>query len=198
MDLHDAERTAITRLKQGDIDGLSFLVERYQVQAVRAAYLITRNRAQAEDVVQDAFLRAYQRIHQFDSTRPFGPWFLRSVVHAALKAIERQQRHVSLDDTTSTDTALIDQLVAVIPTPDEQAEHADLQNAVWEAMQHLAPSQRAAVVMRYYLGLSERAMSDRMECPVGTVKWRLSAARKQLRTLLRPLQPGASLADEEV
>lgn len=67
------ESEAITRLKRGDISGLEMLVKRYQVQALEAAYLITRDYHMAEDIVQSAFLRAYERIGQFDSDRPFGP-----------------------------------------------------------------------------------------------------------------------------
>ena len=67
------EAEAIARLKQGDVGGLEALVRGHQVQAVRTAYLITRDRALAEDVVQAAFVRAYERVGQFDSERPFDP-----------------------------------------------------------------------------------------------------------------------------
>lgn len=78
------EFEAIKRLKQGDISGLEFLVSQYQVRAVRAAYLITRDSALAEDVAQDCFVRVYHSIHGFDSSRPFEPWFMRSVVNASV------------------------------------------------------------------------------------------------------------------
>src|SRR5262245_4363710 len=91
------ERQAIARLKLRDISGLEFLVHKHQVRAIRAAYLIVRDRALAEDIVQAAFLRAYDRIHQFDAERAFGPWFLKSVINDALKAVARQERQVSLD-----------------------------------------------------------------------------------------------------
>jgi len=86
------EHEVIARLKRGDIAGLETLVRKYQVQAVRIAYLITRDRALTEDIVQAAFLRAYERIGQFDAERPFGPWFLRSVVNDAVKAAARRER----------------------------------------------------------------------------------------------------------
>ena len=91
------EAEAIAQLKQGDVGGLEALVRGHQVQAVRTAYLITRDRALAEDIVQAAFVRAYQRIEQFDTRRPFGPWFLRSVVNDAIKAASRRERWVSLE-----------------------------------------------------------------------------------------------------
>jgi RNA polymerase sigma-70 factor (ECF subfamily) len=86
------ERETIDRLKDGDIGGLEELVLRHQVRAIRTAYLITGSRELAEDVVQSAFLRAYERIGQFDSDRPFSPWILRSVVNDAVKAAERASR----------------------------------------------------------------------------------------------------------
>ena len=75
------ERAAVDVLRRGDIAGLEILVRLHQVRAVRAAYLVTRDRALAEEVVQEAFVRAYDRIDQFDPGRPFAPWLLRSVVN---------------------------------------------------------------------------------------------------------------------
>src|SRR5205085_10233603 len=92
------EDEAIALLKSGDISGLERLVRLYQVQAVRAAYGIVQDRAAAEDIVQSAFLTAFERIGQFDANRPFGPWFLRSVVNLAIKTAHRRQRLVALGD----------------------------------------------------------------------------------------------------
>ena len=97
------ERAAIASLRAGDIGGLAALVERYQVQAVRTAYLIVRDRALAEDITQSAFIRAYERIGQFNLEAPFGPWFLRSVANDAIKAVERARRTLSFDTTSDTD-----------------------------------------------------------------------------------------------
>lgn len=69
------ERRAVERLKGGDPGGLEALVKAHQVRAVRAAYLICRDRPLAEDVVQGAFVKAYEKIKTFDEGRPFGPWF---------------------------------------------------------------------------------------------------------------------------
>jgi RNA polymerase sigma-70 factor (ECF subfamily) len=181
------ETEAIARLKEGDICGLEALVCRYQVQAVRTAYLITHDRALAEDIVQSAFLRAYERIAQFDSGRPFGPWFLRSVVHDAVKATARRERLVSLD--TGVGDTFQALLVAPDPDPARLAEVAETRQAVWAALGKLPPAERAAVVMRFYLGWSEAEMAAEMDCPPGTVKWRLHTARKRLQELLRSLRP---------
>ena len=181
------EREAITRLKRGDISGLEFLVRQHQLRALRAAYLITQDRALAEDVVQAAFLQAYQRIDQFDAKRPFAPWFLRSVVNAAIKASQRNGRHFSLDEAVqdaADDLTVADFIPDLAPELDETMEQSEMQQAVRLALQKLSPEQRAVVVLRYYIGLSEDEMSDQINVPVGTIKWRLHAARKRLRGLL--------------
>jgi RNA polymerase sigma-70 factor, ECF subfamily len=176
---------AIKRLKRGDIGGLAALVERYQMQAVRTAYLITGDRAMAEDVVQAAFLHAYKAIQGFDNQRPFAPWFLRSVANAAIQAARRGQREASLDESPDFGVeTFADLLPDPAPIPDDAAEQAELRRAVWGALQSLSPEQRAAIVLRYFLDLSESEMSARLDCPPGTVKWRLHAAKKRLRALL--------------
>ncbi len=187
------EQEAIARLKRCDIGGLEALVRQYQVRAVQTAYLITRDRALAEDIVQAAFLRAYERIGQFDAGRPFGPWFLRSVVNDAVKAAARRKRLVPLEASPEGEGAsLADLLADPSPGPDDLMEAAETRQTVWTALGKLPPAQRAAIVQRYYLGLSEAEMAGELACPPGTVKWRLHAARKRLRTLLRPLWPAAS------
>lgn len=181
------ERQAVARLKRGDIGGLEALVRQYQVQAVRAAYLITRDRAQAEDIVQAAFVRAYQRIHQFNSTHSFGPWFLRSVINDALKGVTRN-RHVSLEQPDAIhDESLAERLFDPAPSPTDARETQEIREEVWEALGKLSPDQRAVVVLRYFLEYSEAEMAHALSCPPGTVKWRLHAARERLRALLRPL-----------
>jgi RNA polymerase sigma-70 factor (ECF subfamily) len=181
------ERTAIERLQRGDVGGLEFLVQRYQVRATRAAYLITHDAATAQDVVQTAFVKAYERIEQFDPSRSFGPWFLTSVVRDAIKTASARERHVPFgsDEDESSDATL--KLVDAAPGPDVHWEQAETAAEVWAALQRLTPEQRAAVVARYFLGLSEAKMTTALACPPSTVKWRLHAARARLRVLLRPL-----------
>lgn len=182
------ESDAILRLHRGEIAALDVLVRRYQLRAVRAAYLVTRDRALAEDVVQATFLRVYERIGQFDDRRPFAPWFLRSVVHAAVKASMRQDRSRSLDrdaDDTHPDNGCT--VPDPAPTVETMWEQVETRQEMWEALGRLAPIHRAAIVQRYYLGLSETEMADGLDCPVGTVKSRLHTARQRLRLLLQPM-----------
>lgn len=181
------EREAIEQLKRGECAGLEFLVRLYQVRAVRAAYLVTRDRALAEDVVQAAFLKVYQRIGQFDATREFGPWFFTSVVHDAVKAARARDRHASLDmieDERPAGGSLVDER----PGPEALWEQAETAEQVASALERLTPQQRAAVVARYYLELSEAESATALKLPRSTIKWRLYEARRHLRLLLSPLQ----------
>ncbi|HSB03356.1 MAG TPA: sigma factor, partial [Anaerolineales bacterium] len=107
------DRIAISRIKQGDLNGLEVLVNRYQVRAVQAAYLILYDRALAEDVAQTAFVKVAEKAYQFDEQRPFAPWFFRIVVNDAIKAAKRLKHSISLDEqldepTVRLATQLID------------------------------------------------------------------------------------------
>jgi len=176
------EREAIARLKQGEVSGLQVLVERYQYRAVGAAYLITLDRALAEDIVQEAFLRVYHRIGQYDPDRPFAPWFLRGVVNDSLKAAARLRHDVpehALDSLPDSHAV----------NPLDLVEANETNAAIAQAVMALPTPQRAAVVLHYYLDLSEAEIAREMACPPGTVKWRLHAAKQQLRRLLDWIKP---------
>ncbi|NOH02686.1 MAG: RNA polymerase sigma factor [Chloroflexi bacterium] len=177
------EKQAIQRLKHGDIGGLEYLVLRYQVKAVRTAYLITRDKGLAEDVVQDSFLQAYRSIGGFDSTRPFEPWFLRSVVNASVKIMQRSARQVEAGDEAEAEI-LFAELAQNANSVESQVEEIEVQNQIWEAMQKLSPRQRAVIVQRYFLEMSEKEMAREARTAAGTVKWMLNAARKRLRVML--------------
>lgn len=174
------ERRAIKRLKRGDVGGLEVLVKDHQTRALRAAYLIVRDRALAEDVAQTAFVKAYEKIGRFDEARPFGPWFMKIVINDAVKAATRRGRTVPFEDDPAA------RLEDPGAGPHEQAEEAEERRRIWAALEKLPPAQRAAVVQRYYLGMSEAEMAEGASSPPGTIKWRLHAARKSLAKLLRP------------
>jgi RNA polymerase sigma-70 factor, ECF subfamily len=190
------EKQAIAHLKRGDPRGLEALVYQYQLQALRAACLIVSDQALAEDIVQAAFIRAGERIGQFDSQRPFGPWFLRSVVNDALKAVNGRKRAVSLD---AMDCEGAPVLSDPSPLPEELVEAEETVQAVRLAVSQLPPNQRAAIVLRYYLGLSEDEMTEELHGPRGTIKWWLFAARQRLAKLLHPMQqpPGQHSEPDE-
>jgi RNA polymerase sigma-70 factor (ECF subfamily) len=183
------DQAIITRLKRGEIEALGLLVARYQARAIRAAYLVTHDSALAQDVVQSAFIRAYEQIHQFDTARPFAPWFLRSVVNAAVQAARREARHTSLEAALDAETALETWWAAAPPAPDAVVEQQERQQTIIHALWQLTPDQRAVIVLRYYLDYSEAEMAALLDKPSGTIKSRLHTARRRLGGLLRQVWP---------
>jgi RNA polymerase sigma-70 factor, ECF subfamily len=178
------DQQAIRRLKQGDIDGLEHLVQQYQTRALHIAYLITQDAGMAEDVVQTAFVRVYEKIAQFDAARPFGPWFYRVVSNDAIKAAQGQGRASSLDSELPADAAM----------PDELLEQAQTRDQLRELLAQLSPQQRAVVVLRFYAGLRHDEIADQLDVPPATVRWRLHSSLRHLRHLMIK----AGLMKEEV
>lgn len=184
------ERRAIDRLKKGDIRGLEWVVNQYHAKAIRVAYLIAGDAPLAEDIVQDAFLRVFRSIQKFDANRPFEPWFMRIVANQAVQAAQKQALHLPLDED-GEEVDLVQLLSSTSPTVEELAEASELSARLWEVIQGLSPRQRKAIVLRYYLGMNEKEMAEKLNSAPGTVKWLLNAARKKLSDLLKPerMQP---------
>ena len=185
------DQNAISRLKQGDLNGLEILVNRYQVQAVHAAYLILYDQQLAEDIVQSTFIKVAQHIHQFDDQRPFAPWFFRIILNDARKLAEKQARDVSLNtEVDQSDGQLAKWLTDPVLGPEEQVEQLEMRETILEAIQSLPPGQRSAIVMRYYLNMNMAEMSGATERPLSTIKWWLRDARSRLRRLMSTAQNG--------
>ncbi|MFN8378837.1 MAG: RNA polymerase sigma factor [Anaerolineae bacterium] len=183
------DKAAVRRLKRGDLEALAPLVEQFQVQAVRTAMLITRDRNVAEDVVQSAFVGLPRAIHTFDEGRPFAPWFLRIVARAALQAARNSANVVEWPEGSEDGDATLADTSSVL---EELVEARELRAAIGQALQVLPPEQRAAIVLRYYLDMSESEMAAFFAVPPGTIKWRLHTARQQLRALLHPERKGVA------
>jgi RNA polymerase sigma-70 factor (ECF subfamily) len=175
------EKQAIAQLKQGDLAGLEFLVRQYQVKAVHTAYLIIGDPVAAEDIVQTVFLRVVHRIDQFDVQRAFLPWFLRAVVNDSVKEAKRQKRAISLDESAEP---VLNWLLDSAPKPEELAEASDIRETVWNALRQLPPEQRAVIIQRHFLQMSEAEMVENLNRPASTIKWWLHTARESLKSIL--------------
>jgi RNA polymerase sigma-70 factor, ECF subfamily len=129
------DREAVDRLKKGDVGALEALVRRHHARAGRAAYLIVRDHALAEDVAQGAFVRAYEGIDGFDERRPFAPWFMRIVVNEAVGTARGRERAVSYERAGVPASWLADPDKG----PYELAEEAEQRERVWAALAKLPP-----------------------------------------------------------
>ena len=107
---------------------------------------------------------------------------MRSVVNASVKVMRRSARQVEVGD--EADQTVFADLARKVESVESQVESIEVQNQIWDAMQKLSPRQRAVVVQRYFLEMSEKEMAEEAGSSVGTVKWMLNAARERLRGLL--------------
>lgn len=179
------ESKAIALLQKGNLDGLETLVVLYQSKAVQAASLIVQDRALAEDIVQRSFITAVEKIHQYDPQRPFKAWFFRSVVNASIKAVSREKKQSSLYDMVpGQNFTLADILADTQPLPEEWLEVEEHKTSIQAALDILPAEQRAVIVMRYFLEISESEMAGELKRPLSTIKYWLRKAREKLKQLL--------------
>jgi RNA polymerase sigma-70 factor, ECF subfamily len=181
------ELEAVTQLKRGDVRGLEVLVRKYQLDAVRIANSITQDLSLAEEVVQEAFLRVYERIDQYDDSRPFRSWFLRIVVNDALKSVTRQNRFISIEGADEFDDSGEVTVFSESSLCFEQEEFSssyENAQALQEMLTSLTPEHRAVLELKYYLDMSDEEIAMTVDIPLGTVKSRLHIAKLNLRSLL--------------
>ncbi len=177
-----SEAEAIRRLKSGDIGGLELLVARYQAKALRVAFLVLQDEQLAEDVVQDTFVRLFQHSRTYDDARPFEPYLMRSILNAALNAAQPSSIQAAGDDAN---LERLEHLLDQTSSLEEESERRSLRVEISKALQKLPPRQRAVIVQRYYLEMSEQEMAYELKTPPGTIKWLLHQARARLRQMLQ-------------
>ena len=180
------EKTAITLMKQGSMRGLEHLVRQYQHRAVQAAFFILQDRMLAEETVQSAFIKVFERIYQFQTDKPFFPWLARIVINDAIKLAKKNSRSISLDEEGDEARQMSEWLMDPQPSVEDQVMALQNIQVLKQALMILTPNQRAAVAMRYFLDMSEAEMAARFEKPASTVKWWLYATRKRLHAYLKP------------
>jgi RNA polymerase sigma-70 factor (ECF subfamily) len=148
------------------------------------AFLITHDEQMAEDAVQETFLRVTRQIRHFDEGRPFEPYLMRSVMHAAIDAAEKNAKWLPLEggDNLEWVRAWID----CASRTEDEVEYNQLKTEIYQALAQLSPRQRTVIIQRYYQDMSEQEMAEILSIAPGTIKWLLHAARKRMRLLLSP------------
>src|SRR5690349_1377614 len=181
------ELQLVQAAKGGDVSAFEDLVKRYDRNVFRIAQHITQNREDAEDVVQDAFLKAYQNLGQFQGQSKFYTWLVRIAVNEALMRLRRRrpERMVSLDEDVKTEDDSVPREVADwSPNPEQQYSQAELKDILTRTIQGLPPGFRTVFVLRDVEGLSTEETADALNLSIPAVKWRFLRARLQLRERL--------------
>src|SRR5579864_2210087 len=181
------ELALVQAAKRGDDSAFEELVRRYDRNVFRIAQHITQNREDAEDVVQDAFLKAYQNLENFQENSKFYTWLVRIAVNEALMKLRRRRpgQMVSLDEDIKTEEDSVPRDVADwAPNPGQLFDQAELRDLLQKTIQGLPASFRTVFVLRDVEGLSTEETAEALDLSIPAVKSRLLRARLQLRERL--------------
>ena len=183
----DDEAAIVAQARLGDAKAFSELLRRYEGKIFRLAQHITQNREDAEDVLQEAFLKAYEHLDQFQGQSKFYTWIVRIAVNQALMKLRKRKtdRSVSLDETIDTgEDTVAREIAAWDENPEQQYSREEINEILSSAIDGLAPIYRAVFVLRDVDELSTDETAEALELSVPAVKSRLLRARLQLRDKL--------------
>lgn len=167
-----SDRDLILRARRGDPEAFGELVRAHQAGVFNVCYRMMGERREAEDMAQEAFIRAYERINTFDAERPFGPWMRRVAANVCLNQLAAHKpEHAELDEERDADPA---------PLPESGREVQEEAERVRNALRKLPPHYRAVVELRHYQDLSYDEIAAELKIPLSDVKSHLFRARKIL------------------
>jgi RNA polymerase sigma-70 factor (ECF subfamily) len=177
------ERALVERARAGDDAAYEVLVRRHQEIAFRTAWVVTRSAQDAEDVAQDAFLKAYRALGRFRPEAPFRPWLLRIVANEARNWVRSRMRRAGLAERAARTEGWTGQSAGdpTAASVEDEVLAAERRSAVRQGLERLPERDRVVITCRYFLGLSEAETAAALDCPPGTVKSRLSRALGRLR-----------------
>jgi RNA polymerase sigma-70 factor (ECF subfamily) len=198
--------------KNGDVAAFEQLVKRYDRKLFRIAQHVTHNREDAEDAVQEAFLKAFQHLDEFREDSKFSTWVIRITLNTALMKLRKQRRairEVSLDEDFQADKEMLPiEVTDWAPDPEQLYRTSELRDILIKALKELRPILRAVFVLRDIEGLSIAQTAEVLNLTESAVKARLWRGRLQLRELLNRyfrketesarvgLHPGVDAAEE--
>jgi RNA polymerase sigma-70 factor (ECF subfamily) len=175
-----SDQDLVRRTRHGDLQAFGELVSRYQVSVFNVCMRMMGERRAAEDMTQDAFLRAHERLHTFDDDRPFGPWIRRVAANLCLNQLKRR-RPVTIPFEDEMDLSRHQSRLQ----PETAVIQRERQRTIREAMLELPSHYRAVIELRHYQGLSYAAIAETLGLPLSDVKSHLFRARKQLAKRLQ-------------
>ena len=186
MDASEAA-AVLARARQGDSDAFSVLVERHSRNAFRLAHRLTGNEQDAEDVVQESFIRAYRQLGRFESRANFGTWLYRIVANCSVDLIRVRQSRRDQSRAESLDEAA-DIASNAAPGPERLARSAEIERHVASALSQLSPLERAAFTLRHYEGRSIDEIGRMLGLGTSATKHSVFRAVRKLRAALEPLR----------
>ena len=192
LEMEANDGVAVAQVQAGDREAFRGLVERHSQTIFRVAFRMIANEDDAEEVVQEAFLRAYRSIGRFEARANFGTWLYRIAVNCALDLLEkrkhRQEQSITHDDE---DDAPEIQLASSNPGPERQLLSSELQQRVAAALSELTPVERIAFTMRHFENRSIEEIGKTLNVRIGAAKNTVFRAVKKMRRALEPAMRSA-------
>jgi RNA polymerase sigma-70 factor (ECF subfamily) len=176
----------VKRIKNGDMDAFELLVRRYESKVYTVAYRFLGSHADASDLAQETFLRLYQALPSFRGESSFLTWLYSVTANACRDEIRRKQRRPVVsweNEVLNNGSQAVSQALgrSRMPTPEEAAEQNEFNELIQQCLNDLPEEQRLILVMREIQGLSYGEIAGVLECSLGTVKSRLSRARRAFK-----------------
>lgn len=180
-------REKIKKVKKGDQSAFEDIVVLFQSKIYQHCYRMLGNAHEAEDVAQEAFIRAYVNIHSYDDSRKFSTWLYRIATNLSIDRLRKRKPDYFLDaEIKGTDGLdMYSQLATDARLPEEEVQGMELEKMIYQEIANLPPIYRSIITLRYLEEFSLKEISEIMDLPLGTVKTRIHRGREALRKKLR-------------
>jgi RNA polymerase sigma-70 factor (ECF subfamily) len=191
--MDESDGAAVVRAQSGDGDAFRVLVERHSRSVFRLAFRMTGNEQDAEDVVQETFLRAYKQLSHYESRSSFSTWLYRIASNYSLDLIRMRKRHEDKREPDSEQgRSALDSVAASDPAQDRLVFSNQVQQSVSDAMKELSDLERSAFVLRHFEGLSIEDIGGMLGTSLNATKHSIFRAVQKLRKRLEPLMAPAA------
>jgi RNA polymerase sigma-70 factor, ECF subfamily len=187
--IEQSDLELVRRAQRNERGAFDLLVLRYQHKVIKLVARLLRDQTEAEDVAQEAFVKAYRALGSFRGDSAFYTWLYRIAVNTARNAIaSRQRRPLDYEtELSESEQSALASKMRHTDTPEANALSEEIRTTVNEAIEQLPEDLRTAIVLREVEGLSYEEIAAAMECPVGTVRSRIFRAREAIDRSLKPL-----------
>lgn len=177
----------IKKVKKGDQSAFEDVVAYFQNRIYQHCYRMVGNAHEAEDIAQEAFIRAYINIHSFDQTRKFSTWLYRIATNLSIDRLRKRKPDFHMDaEIKGTDGLnMHSQLATARHLPEDEVQNLELQNYIYQQIEDLPKIYRTIIILRYLEEFSLKEISEILNIPLGTVKTRIHRGREVLRKKLR-------------
>ena len=201
MTVEESDLVLVKRVQRGDKAAFDLLVRKYQHKVVKLVLRYVRNPAEAEDIAQEAFIKAYRALPQFRGDSAFYTWMYRIAINTAKNSLASRDRSpiaYDLDLTDPEESHSVQTKLQDPDTPEGMALTEEIRGIVNSAIEGLPEELKTAIVLRELDGLSYEEIAAAMECPVGTVRSRIFRAREAIDKRLREVFEGGLGRTEEM